>query len=121
MGEQLVNMLGEVIWDEDESLARERQGREDRDGEPFTAVTDCPWCGKLAVHWLSPPRFEPSRDDPGPAAGQLQQCGRALRMINDAAATVTAITGGPPYRRWDKAGTVVARECINCDYRWGQA
>lgn len=110
---RIVNMQGGVVFDS--AVEREQQEAllRAREGEPFTATTDCPWCGHIAVHWLARPIFEPALDDRSPAA-------RALRMVN-ATFDAVALLIGPPRRRWDPPGTAVARVCLDCGYRWGQS
>lgn len=89
-----------------ESVAR--QTRLSSAPEPFTAITDCPKCGHLAVHWLAEPMLEPEWDDtPAGKAGI-----RIDRMIN------TMLWTGS---RYDPPRTAVARVCVKCGYRWGQS
>lgn len=86
--------------------------RAEREGEEFTATADCPHCGIIDVHWLDEPRFEAPRDD-SPSA-------KAFREINRSLAFVAQLQGGSPRREFDPPGTVVARICRGCGYRWGQ-
>lgn len=100
---QVIDGRGRVVRD----TAVERQRREDqralREGEPFTASTDCPQCGHLAVHWLEEPHQYPMGDSP------IERLQRQLAVLN--------FSGMP---RFDCPGTVVARVCVKCQYRWGQ-
>lgn len=112
MTDRMVNTYGEVVWDEAEEFAREQRARDAREGEAFVAATDCPWCGHVAVHWLDEPRFEGGRDD--------TPSGKAMRMINDCIDAMAVCAGGSPRRRHELPGTVVARVCVKCSYRWGQ-
>lgn len=109
---RIVNFQGDVVYDS--ATARERKAieRATREGEPFTASTDCPWCGHLAVHWIDEPRFEPC--DGGPAF-------QAVRMINESIDYMAAIWCATPKRRYDPPHTAIARVCVKCEYRWGQA
>ena len=103
---QLVDFYGRTVRD----TAVEREQREERirqrDGEPFTAMADCPKCGALAVHHLSEPQLEPLLTDPA---------SRVRRHIGN---LTEAFTWGK--WRFDPPGTVVARVCVECNYRWGQ-
>lgn len=105
---QLVNFQGQVIRDTAVERRRREELKSRRSGEPFTASTDCPDCGHLAVHWLAEPRLEPEWDDtPAGKAGI-----RIDRMIN------TMLWTGS---RYDPPRTAVARVCVKCGYRWGQS
>lgn len=81
-----------------------------RDGEPFTAVTDCPKCGVMAVHWLEEPRVAPAADDDSPMV-------RMVRMWDQLA---THFVFGDGRGFFDPPNCVVARVCTACEYRWGQ-
>ncbi len=54
---RIVNWQGDVVFDSEVEREQWRERRERRDGEPFTATTDCPDCGHLAVHWMNPPHM----------------------------------------------------------------
>lgn len=100
---QVIDGRGRVVRD----TAVERQRREDqrvlREGESFTASTDCPQCGHLAVHWLEEPRHAPKGDSP------VARAQRAMAMLG--------VMGRPWF---DLDETNVARICVKCEYRWGQ-
>lgn len=84
-----------------------------REGEMFTASTDCPECGVMDVHWLDGPRFEPT--DPTPV--QIMN-----EHLHEVSLMTSVIIGGRriPPRLYDPPGTVVARICKSCGHRWGQ-
>lgn len=109
---RIVNFQGDIIRD----TAAERQQavaeQARREGEPFSAATDCPYCGHLAVHWLEKPRLEPAYDG-SPAA-------QAMRMINRSIEYTAALWDRPPARRYDPPAPIV-RVCVKCNYRWGQS
>ncbi len=92
----------------DTAVEREnhRRNMADRDGESFTATTDCPNCGHMAVHWLTEPRLMPMGDDPADIA---------WRRIS-----LHAVMLGFNGWRFDPPGCTVARVCVKCDHRWGQ-
>lgn len=100
---KIVNFQGDVVYDSKTKQDRMRA----RDGEPFTATTDCPKCGTMAVHYLTEPRLEPCGDEP---AAKAQR-----RMSRHA--TLLGFDGWS----FDPPGTVVARVCVKCEYRWGQS
>lgn len=77
-----------------------------RSGEQFTALTDCPACGHLAVHWLTKPKFAPP-ETPAETVHRIMAWGGH-------------VVRGPDLPRSDPPGTVVARVCVECGYRWGQ-
>jgi len=108
---QIVNSQGHVIRDTAVERQQEELERFRREGEPFTASVDCPWCGHLAVHWIDQPRYE--LRDGGPAQ-------QAMRMINESIDNMAALWCSTPKRRYDPPGTVIARVCVKCGYRWGQ-
>ena len=103
---QLVNFQGQVIRDTAVERRRREELKSRRNGEPFTASTDCPDCGHLAVHWLTEPDLEPQGDDPTVNAW------KKIRY------TQQILFGG---RDFDPEGTTVARVCVKCGYRWGQS
>lgn len=111
---RIVNAQGDVVFDSAMERQREDQRRAEREGEPFTATVDCPWCGHVAVHWLDSPRREPDPHDRSPIVV-------AQRSIANMMDTTRLVFGGPPHRHWDAPGTVVARICVSCKYRWGQS
>lgn len=84
-----------------------------REGEPFTASVDCPSCGDMDVHWLAEPRFRP--DDPTPL-DRMQQSVHSMQET----LSMSGWRGASRARLYDSPGTVVARACKKCDYRWGQ-
>lgn len=103
---RIVSWGGNVIRD----TAVERRTRHyrmrAREGEPFTATTDCPACGHMAVHWLTEPRLEPQGDDPASVAHR--------RIV------IHATTLGMDGWRYDPPGSTVARVCTKCGHRWAQ-
>lgn len=103
---KLVNFQGQTLRDDDLDAWRREEAKYRREGEPFTASTDCPDCGVMDVHWLDEPRFRPS--DPTPV--QLMQ--ESIHNMS------TIVSYGK--RMYDPPGTVVARICTRCGYRWGQ-
>jgi DNA-directed RNA polymerase subunit M/transcription elongation factor TFIIS len=111
--DRMVNMQGQVVFDEACDHARQRTARETRESEPFTATIDCPHCGHMAVHWLAEPRLRPDVETPAE---------KGMRMINESIWSMGIyFDSPPPPRRWyDTDGTVVARVCVACGYRWGQ-
>jgi DNA-directed RNA polymerase subunit M/transcription elongation factor TFIIS len=116
MTDRMVNMQGQVVFDEANELTREIAARETREGEPFAAHIDCPHCGHMAVHWLDEPRLRPEVE----TAAE-----KGIRMINESIGLMAIYSldrPTPPMRRWyDADGTVVARQCVKCGYRWGQS
>ena len=88
--------------------AEDRDRRAARDGEPFTATTDCPDCGAVAVHWLEQPRQDPVYDDT-PAS-------RVLRMADEISDSLAAAAGVHSIHR----DSEVVRVCVRCGHRWGQ-
>ena len=112
MSYQIANAFGQVVYDEAEEAAREQKARDCREGEQFTATADCPQCGHMAVHWLDEPRLRPDVETPAQ---------KGIRMINETIWSASLYAGGTTPRRWyDPPGTVVARVCVKCGYRWGQ-
>jgi hypothetical protein len=80
--------------------------------EPFTAATDCPHCGVVEVHWLAHPTFEATtKDDP---------LARARQKLAEIHAVVSVLTAGVPVAPFEPPGTIVARICRACGYRWAQ-
>lgn len=81
-----------------------------REGESFTASTDCPSCGVVDVHYLDAPRLAPTDDSP------LSQAQRRIAYARD---TLYAVSGSSA-RTYDPPDTAVARICTACAHRWGQ-
>lgn len=77
--------------------------------ESFTAVTDCPKCSAVDIHWVDAPRREPEyTDDP---------VGISMRSISHLQEMVAIVSGGQPL--YDPPGAAVMRICKSCDHRWG--
>lgn len=101
---QIVSWSVGVIRDTALERKRKDERMRARNGEPFTATTDCPKCGTIAVHYLTEPRLEPVGDEPVHQA--QRRILRALSMLT--------------FCEYDPPGTTVARVCVNCEHRWGQ-
>lgn len=104
---KLVNFQGQTLRDDDLDAWRHEEAKYRREGEPFTASTDCPDCGVMDVHWLDEPRIAPTGNDP---------VSRAQRRISNSMETL--MFGAPLF---DQPGSTVMRICRRCSYRWGQS
>lgn len=49
---RLVNFQGQVVYDSLVARRKKEAYKQSREGEPFTATTDCPECSTMAVHWI---------------------------------------------------------------------
>lgn len=85
--------------------------------QPFEAMTQCPKCGQLDIHWMRPPKPKPM---PGP-----------VRVIEDGNYddTLLAFMEKPrtfEVHRWDgmtgldESMFEVMRVCRECSHEWGQ-
>jgi len=106
---KLVNFQGQTLRDDDMEAWRDAEAKYRREGEPFTASTDCPDCRVMAVHWIDTPRFRP--DEPTP----LQRAQQSIHNVS------SIVSYGKTPRLYDPPGTTVVRVCTSCGYRWGQS
>lgn len=72
----------------------------------FSALTDCPSCKTVAVHYLD----EPSKREPEVVETVITRnwTGQIFRETD-------------VYDHHDERGWSVARTCIKCNHRWGQS
>ncbi|AIM41030.1 hypothetical protein PBI_SQUIRTY_83 [Mycobacterium phage Squirty] len=95
--------------DDDLEAWRREEAKYRREGEPFTASTDCPDCGVMDVHWLETPRFRP--DNPTP-----------IQLMQESIHNMSSIVSyGKTPRLYDPPGATVIRVCKSCGHRWGQS
>jgi hypothetical protein len=94
-----------------------------RDGEPFTASTDCPECGVLAVHWIDEPKraTEQQWAEYHAAMADYDPFGndRVKHVAWSGQVVKTTETNPPPAPPRDEPWSV-ARVCRGCGHRWGQ-
>ncbi|AID58905.1 hypothetical protein PBI_GAIA_86 [Mycobacterium phage Gaia] len=88
--------------------------------EQFTAIADCPKCGRVAVHWLDSPRHPTEQDwaDYERAMREYDPFEECLvrNWAGDVVKRMPAIP--PPKRPVDEDGSVT-RVCVDCGHRWG--
>lgn len=92
-----------------------------RNGEPFTAVTDCPKCGAVDVHWLDEPKRVTAEQWAEHKAAVAEYDPSKVEIVGWSGEVVqTARLASPPQpprnEKWP-----VARVCTACGFRWGQS